>query len=128
MEEKGGKKGKRRSYRERKKRKGKLRKDRKSRQRERKRQKRGRKSGGRKPKQERLKDDAKLSTNWLTRRITQARVRVLLKLDYKKQRYPAVSVLPALGCTKMILLMDTWFKSGYNVLTQIVESGCISVA
>lgn len=80
-----------------KKRNSKLRKDRKSRQRERKRQKRGRRTGAKKPKQERLKDNTKLSTNCLTRRMTQARVGVMLKLDYKKQRYPAVSVLPVLG-------------------------------
>ena len=51
-----------------------------------------------------------------------------MKEGYKKQRFLAVSVLPVLDCMRMILSMDSWYESGYNAQTQIVESGCILIA
>ena len=49
-------------------------------------------------------------------------------MGYKKQRFPAVSVLPVLASMRMILSMGSWYKSGYNAQTQTVESGCILIA
>ena len=54
--------------------------------------------------------------------------RTLTKVGYKKQRFPAVSVLPILASMGMILSMGNWYESGYNAQTQTVENGCILIA